>query len=280
MPMGFPVDGFESALRYDARPEDIFISTYPKCGTTWMQHLVWLILNGGEPLGPEQKMTEVIPHLEEVGAEVVGRLPDPRVIKTHLPVGLVRLDPWTRVIYVARNPFDCAVSFFHHTRGFVNHYDFAGGTFEDYLECFISGEVDFGDYFENVSGWLARRGERRFLLTTYERMSEDSGRVVRDVAEFLGPALRRAVADEELMAKILRHSGFAAMSKDQLRWASARPEGMPPFVRRGVVGDWKTYFSPEGARRLIERVEACPAALTMEAIWPDIMAEARDFARG
>jgi len=34
------------------RPGDIVISTPPKCGTTWMQRLVALLLFDGEPPGP------------------------------------------------------------------------------------------------------------------------------------------------------------------------------------------------------------------------------------
>ena len=36
---GFPVEGFSfsSGLSYKAKDNDLFIVTYPKCGTTWTQ---------------------------------------------------------------------------------------------------------------------------------------------------------------------------------------------------------------------------------------------------
>ena len=34
---GFPVEGFSSGLSYKAQDNDLFIVTYPKCGTTWTQ---------------------------------------------------------------------------------------------------------------------------------------------------------------------------------------------------------------------------------------------------
>ena len=189
MPGGFPVKGFDSALRFTFAAGDILISTYPKCGTTWMQHIVWLILHRGEPLGAQQRMTDVIPHLEEVGCEVAESLPAPRTIKTHLPRAMVSLHPQTRVIYVMRNPFDCAVSFYHHTRGFVRHYDFAEGTFADYFECFVAGEVDFGDYFENVLSWFGERQNSNVLAITYEQMIANPRAAVIAVGEFLGPVI-------------------------------------------------------------------------------------------
>ena len=67
MPMGFPLEAFRSALQYTARPSDIFICAYPKCGTTWLQYIVYLILHEGKALPASGSMTKEIPHLEEVG---------------------------------------------------------------------------------------------------------------------------------------------------------------------------------------------------------------------
>lgn len=278
MPLGFPIEGFESALTYEARVDDIFISTYPKCGTTWMQHVVWLLLHGGQPLGPEQRMTTCIPHLEEVGRECIEALAPPRVIKTHLPFALCPYHPQARYIYVVRNPFDCAVSFFHHTRGFIKHYDFAAGTFDDFFEVFVRGEVDFGDYFENVLSWLAHADDPNVLVTSYEAMQGDLAGVVAALGAFLGSPLGDAAKDPALVARILEHSSFASMSKDQLRWASKRPDEMPPFVRKGIVGDWLNHYSPAQCRRLLARLDA-PGSHTLAALWPETVAAARTYAK-
>ena len=120
MPMGFPIEGFTSALQYQAQESDIFLVTYPKCGTTWTQYILWLMQHQGEPLSPSEKLETYIPHLEEVGKETVEKLPKPRVIKTHLPYNLTPYNPQAKYIYVARNPFDCLVSFYHLNLNFGN----------------------------------------------------------------------------------------------------------------------------------------------------------------
>ena len=47
MPMGFPEEQFQPSLEYKPADSDIFIATYPKCGTTWMQYIVYLLKNKG-----------------------------------------------------------------------------------------------------------------------------------------------------------------------------------------------------------------------------------------
>ena len=273
--MGFPVDSFESAQRYRAAPGDIFVATYPKCGTTWMQYIVYLLLHGAEPLRAGERLDAVFPHLEEVGAEAVSALPQPRLIKTHLPFERTPWHAGARYIFVARNPFDCAVSFYHHTRGFVRHYDFADGTFDEFFECFVRGEVDFGDYFDHLASWLPHVQDANVLFLTYERMLADPRAAVSAVGAFLGGDAARVASEPALVERIVGASSFDSMSRDQRRWSSARPSNMPEFVRKGVAGDWTRQFSREQARRLAARFAERTAGTSAEELWPGVLAAAR-----
>jgi hypothetical protein len=274
MPLGFPVEGFESGQRYRAEQGDVFVSTYPKCGTTWAQFIVYLLLHRGEPLPPGTG-NDVFPHLEEVGEAVVRALPKPRLIKTHLPFDRTPWHSAARYVYVARNPFDCAVSFYHHTRGFVQHYDFADGTFDDFFECFVRGEVDFGDYFDNLLSWLPRVAETNVLWLTYEDMLADPRAAVIAIGEFLGGAAAAAVTQPRLVERIIDASSFDKMRVDQRRWSSERPANVPEFVRKGVVGDWLNHFSAAQARRLAKRFAERTRGTAAEHFWGELLAAAR-----
>jgi hypothetical protein len=271
MPMGFPIAGFDSGQRYRAAPGDIFVASYPKCGTTWTQYIVYLLLNEGVPLTQGQRIEDMFPHLEEVGEDVVRARPEPRLIKTHLPLARCPWSAQAKYIYVARNPFDCAVSFFHHTRGFVRHYDFANGTWGTFFECFLAGEVDFGDYFDNLQSWWPLRGEPNVLFLTYEGMLADPVAAVRALAVFIGGAASDLASDEQRLADVVRASSFREMRQNQDRWSSRRPEGMPEFVRKGIVGDWTSMFSAEQARRLGAKFRARTAGAEVEALWPGLV---------
>ncbi len=270
MPMGFPVAGFESGQRYAAAPGDVFVVSYPKCGTTWVQYIVYLLRNDARPLTGAESINDVFPHLEEVGREAVAALPAPRLIKTHLPFARTPWHPRAKYIYVARNPFDCAVSFYHHTRGFVRHYDFADGAWDVFFECFLAGEVDFGDYFDNLLSWWPRRGESNVLFLTYERMLADPAAAVTAIARLLGGRAEQLAADPGDLTRVVRTSSFGEMQRDQTRWSSQRPADMPAFVRKGVMGDYANYFSPEQARKLAAKMQARTMGTGIETLWPEL----------
>jgi hypothetical protein len=274
MPMGFPVEGFESGQRYRASPGDIFVASYPKCGTTWTQYIVYLLQHDGRALAPGRRLEDVFPHLEEVGDAAVRALAPPRLIKTHLAC---ERTPWSahgKYVYVSRNPFDCAVSFYHHTRGFVRHYDFAAGTWNTFFECFVRGQVDFGDYFDHLLSWWPKRAEDNVLFLTYERMLEAPAEAVRAIAAFLGGGAAELARDVRRVDGIVRDSDFEHMRRDQGRWSSARPADMPAFVRKGAVGDWRNHFSADQAKRLAEKFRARTGGTAVEDLWPDLVRDA------
>ena len=48
LPPGVPLEAYKEMRRsFVAKPSDVFIVSYPKSGTTWMQHIVSLIKNNG-----------------------------------------------------------------------------------------------------------------------------------------------------------------------------------------------------------------------------------------
>ena len=266
MPKGFPVEGFESGLRYKAQPEDLFIATYPKCGTTWTMNIVFLILNDGVPLSGNEKMDDVFPHLEEVGADKVQNLElkgGYRLIKTHLPYSMTPQNSKAKYIYIARNPKDCCVSFFHHTRGFVKHYNFANGTFDAYFRLFSEGKVDFNDYFDCLRSWLDHRGDSNLLFLTYEDMRTDTKRAILTIAEFLGKEWKAKLLenDEAILKLVLEYSSIGSMKKDPQRWASERPKEHTPFIRKGSLGDFSELLSQDQIDLLDKRTrETCSQA--------------------
>ena len=64
MPKAF-VDKLQERIKqFELRPDDIWIITYPKCGTTWTQELVWMLVNDVNTEAGQVSLHERVPFLE------------------------------------------------------------------------------------------------------------------------------------------------------------------------------------------------------------------------
>lgn len=136
----------------------------------------------------------------------IDRMSGQRFIKTHLPANLLPVGLWSskaKIIYVARNPMDAAISNYHHHRGIYGY----SGTFVDYLQGFLDGHLIYGSYYDHVSEFheMARTCPRIYF-NTYEDMKYDMMRVLRSVSDFLG----KRYSDEQLQ-KLDQHLKFENM---------------------------------------------------------------------
>ncbi|XP_074132898.1 sulfotransferase 1B1-like [Sminthopsis crassicaudata] len=240
---------WERIEQFQCRPEDIWVITYPKSGTTWMSEIMDLIKNDG--FQENVPITERIPMLESAapgilptGTEILEKMPSPRFVKTHLPIPLLPKNFWesnNKVIYVARNAKDVAVSYYHFDR--MNKFHPEPGTFAEYLEKFMSGNVSYGHWHEHVTSWWEKKKDHPILYLFYEDIKEDPKREIKKVMQFLGKKF-----DEETLDRIVQHTSFEAMKDNsmvnyKLLPTSLMDHNISPFMRKGIAGDWKNYFT-------------------------------------
>ncbi|XP_039620773.1 sulfotransferase 1C4-like [Polypterus senegalus] len=243
---------FDKTEKFQAKGDDVLIATYPKAGTTWMIEIVDSIRQGG--ITKEIKTIpshERAPYLEfnglnviSTGLDLLEAMPSPRLVKTHLPFQLVPQSFWDKgckVIYVARNAKDVLVSFYFFHKMNVRLPE--TGTWDDFIESFLSGNVAFGSWFDHVTGWWDVREKHQILYVFYEDILQDPMREVERVAHFLGHTL-----DKVTIQEIVKHTAFDMMKDNPMTNASIFPTSIldlsiSPFMRKGQVGDWKNYFT-------------------------------------
>lgn len=274
----FSPERFRSALQYKPRNDDVFIATYPKSGTTWLQHIGYLIFHDGVPPPSVLEFFKTTPFLEMFGAEDAVRMKRPGLIKTHLPYWLVPKSPEAKYVCVFRNPKDACVSYYYHTKGFAG-YDFADGKFEDYFDIYVEGENDFGEYFDHVLSWYAHRHDPNFLFLHYEELKADPGPQILKLASFLGKKYHRTLVEKpEVLERVIKFTSIEYMKANtavEMKKFMSEPLSseedicpglrayhengrkyprMTGFFRKGVVGGWKEHFTPEMNARMEAKI--------------------------
>jgi len=262
---------------FEVKDDDVWISSFPKCGTTWTQEMVWCIMNDLDFKAAKETILEnrvpffeLRPITEEISAAeltnqadtewiddtigMVENLKSPRIIKTHLSWQML---PQTllsnknaKIIYVTRNPRDACVSYHNHWKILEGYH----GGFEAFAESFISDIAGYYSPFIHhvLEYWSMRHRDVCFI--TYEEMKNDLASVIRKFSAFL----TRPVAEEKI-SSLVDHLSFDKMKKNksvnkqefveasQVNLANKNPnkEENLVFMRKGQVGDWKNYFTPE-----------------------------------
>lgn len=205
---------FARARAYEPAAEDVFVVTQMKCGTTWMQNVVYEVLarGNGDLVDTGRALYAVSPWLEALKcvaveeAPLVGNERRARIIKTHLPVTHCPQSPDARYIYVARHPVSCFAS----CTDFISENSGPMAPEIGALEAwFCSDDMWWGPWTEHVAGWWARSvAAGNVLFVRFEDMKLDLASVIGHVAAFLDvPPL-----DDGELAAVLRKCGFEYMS--------------------------------------------------------------------
>lgn len=266
----------EDILNMDVRPDDVWLVSYPRTGSTWVQEMIWCIGNdlnfeGAKVIGqirnPLLEFTAIVGNdprewKDQFGnsVEVVKQMKSPRYIKTHLPWELLpyQIQSGTvkpKIIYIARNPKDVAVSYYHYCKlmhGFR-------GTCDDFCELLLEGKVPLGSIWDHIPPFWSRRNESNILFLKYEEMKKDSGKAIEDSARFLG----KTITDADVTA-LLDHLSFTNMKKNPVtnmdgfvekiyEGISEKPDKDNQFIRKGQVGDWKNFLNEKMSETFDEK---------------------------
>lgn len=184
----------------------MFVTTYPKCGTTWVTQIVHALrTNASMDFG---EITEVCPWdilAHDCGQDLdADHVAHPRVWKSH--------ESWKdiakggRYIHVARNPLDAFFSFYKFLPSFVGLRQ--GDLDEDaFARAIFAGASHSGQIWHFYLGWWEQRRNPDVLWVFFEDLASDLPREVARIVKFLG-----LDASQDLLAATARVASFESMS--------------------------------------------------------------------
>jgi aryl sulfotransferase len=270
--------------RFTFRPDDVVISTPSKCGTTWMQTIVGMLLLDRTDLGaPIATISPWLDMLIRTDDEVFGlleRQTHRRFIKTHTPLdGVPRHDTVTYVA-VIRHPLDVALSDRDHgdnqrtDRTTELRVAASGepdlpatasppGDPAEYLRWFVdndlpptgSGPHGLADFCQQIRTYWDARAASNVHLFHYGDLWADLDGEMRRVAASLGVEVDEdrwpAFVEAATLDSMRSRAALTAPDAHLGIWRS--PEG---FFRAGGTRDWASLLTPGDVAHFEERLHA------------------------
>lgn len=257
---------------YAPRADDIIIATYPKCGTTWMQRLVSMLVFASPTPRP---LSEVSPWIDrrfgpqaDIVLAALEAQSHRRFVKSHLPLDALPLYDAVKYIHVARDGRDACLSFHNHSHSFtpgaladmdriglsdpaIGHaYPRVDGEFRPFYLDWIAGKpwgatrcpLSPLPFFEFEMSFWSERGRANLLLVHFNDLLSDLRGEMQRIASFLDieiasglwPALVEAGKFEAM-----RRDGDTLMPEAQRAWQ----DGARTFLHKGVNGRWRDLLS-------------------------------------
>lgn len=266
---------------YQPRDGDIIIATYPKCGTTWMQQIVsLLIFQSPEP----RPISQISPWIDcrfgnsvEAMREMLEGQRHRRFVKSHLPFdGLLHYDQ-VRYIHVARDGRDACMSFFNHCSAFTplayEVFDRVAAELgpmprapEDprtfwcnwFTRGVLPGATDGYpgiSYFDlEATYWRARR-TNNLLLVHYNDLKTDLEGEMHRIAEFL-----ELEPPRQVWPSLVEAASFEAMKRNGKSLLAGVEKmldgGSDRFLFKGTNGRWRDVMTTDDLA-LYDQVAKC-----------------------
>src|ERR1700730_18035964 len=222
---------------YRPRSDDIIIATYPKCGTTWTQQIVSLLVFQTPEPKPVMQISAWIDRrfgepIDAILTKIEAQEHGP-FLKSHLPLACLPFYDEVKYIHVARDGRDACMSLHNHGTGLSAHvleaFDKIGLEDEtighpfprlpehpaEFFHQWITAEP-FGNcggpilsflHFQRT--WWEARHRPNVLFVHFNDLKADLSGEMRRIADFLG-----IFVPEAMWPELVSMADFDAMRRD------------------------------------------------------------------
>jgi Sulfotransferase domain len=220
---------------YPIYPDDVFFVSYPRSGSAWLRPLIAAALDPHCSGDVRRNFNAVIPDMYGAGPRLAQHS-RPRMIKSHEPYQAL----YPKVVYLYRDGRDVAVSY-HNFYRTVKGYP---STFDEFLELFVRGQVNFGKWDAHVCSWLFRDCSVPLLAVAYEDLHRNTATTVGRVLKFLG----HSISDEAIQQAIAECT--FARRQEHVKHSSPHYSAGYRGGVAGKAGSWRETLTSQQAAML------------------------------
>ncbi|CAN7014576.1 unnamed protein product [Brassica rapa subsp. trilocularis] len=249
---------------------DIIIASFPKSGTLWIKALTVALFQRSEnpSSGDDHPLLSNNPHdlvpILEMHLYRDTHKPDltkissssQRLFSTHMPFHTLqealKYSP-CKVVYICRDAKDCMVSRWRFICRCLNKEE-DRNILESMFESFCSGVALFGPFWDHIlSYWKANlENPNHVLFMKYDEVKTDPHSQLKKLAEFLGCPFSEEEEKNGCVDEILEMCSLSKLRSLEVNMTGESVDGIDNknHFRKGIVGDWKNYLTPEMGNKM------------------------------
>lgn len=243
---------------FESRPNDIFVCTPAKCGTTWVQTIVANMIH---PEGVPVPIFQLCPWIEanflseEIMHESLKAQTHRRMMKSHTAADGIPWFPESKYIFVARDGLDAFMSWANHVER-MKHLDEInkraaaagipqmpdlGDGIHDFFKQWVADE---GRFFQIIASYWVRKSQTNLMMLHYNDLKKDLAGEVRRIAKFLDIEL-----SDQHFADVVERSSFTYMREHPEMLGDNLDDffegGVKGFIFKGTNGRWRDVLSED-----------------------------------
>jgi aryl sulfotransferase len=265
--------------KYQPREGDVVVATAPKCGTTWTQRIVALLIFQSTKPRP---IIETSPWIDcrfqipiDIAVQILGAQTHRRAVKSHLPFDALPIYEEMKYIHVARDGRDSCMSFHNHFTNFtqkaLDDLDNVGlsdqtigcpvprlpseprGFYLDWIDPKSAGAYVGNHFFDLEQSYWSERKRPNLLLVHYNDLKADLAGEMKRIADFL-----EIDTPSDIWSSLVESARFESMKRDGRALLPVLDnifkEGSDTFINRGTNERWRNVLTQADVELYNDRV--------------------------
>ncbi|KAL1187707.1 Cytosolic sulfotransferase 1 [Cardamine amara subsp. amara] len=253
---------------FQPQETDIILASFPKSGTTWLKALAVALLERSKNRSSDDHHPllsdnphGIVPFLE-IDMYIESSSPDltkfsslPRLFSTHMPLHTMQetlKNSPCKIVYICRNMKDTLISWWFFVCA-IHKIELKRSILDSIYESFCSGAIYYGPFWDHVlSYWRGSLEDpKHVLFMRYEEMKAEPHDQIKRLADFLECPFTKEEEESGLVEEVLELCSLSNLKSLEVnKTEKVNNVEHKNYFRKGEVGDWKNYLTPEMEKKI------------------------------